>query len=159
MSAIITLRADFYGRVAEHPELALVEQRQYLVGPLSEPGPRRAIERPAAELGVFFDSGLVETIIHDALAQPGSLPLLQHALQELWNAPDKAPTITRAAYDTIGGLVGALTKRADELLQSFPKEDQELCRQIFVRLVRPGEGSEDTRRRVRRGGAMRTAGT
>ena len=42
------MRADFYHRLAEHPELrSLVAAQQVLLGPLDARGLRRAIEEPA----------------------------------------------------------------------------------------------------------------
>ena len=43
---------------------------------------------------------------------------------------------------------GGIRRKADEVYDSFTPEQQELCRRIFLRLVQPGEGSEDTRRRA-----------
>ena len=45
---VVAMRADFYGRLAEHPELrSLVAAQQMLLGPLDARGLRRAIEQPA----------------------------------------------------------------------------------------------------------------
>src|SRR5262249_55867019 len=51
-------------------------------------------------------------------------------------------------YEALGGIEGALENRANEVLAKLSPEDQELCRRIFLRLVQPGEGTEDTKRRV-----------
>lgn len=51
-------------------------------------------------------------------------------------------------YQDIGGTTGALARRAEELYQSFNAEEQAATRQMFLRLVTLGEGSDDTRRRV-----------
>ena len=50
----------------------------------------------------------------------------------------------------IGGVLGALARRADELYESLDANGQEATRQLFLRLVTLGEGSEDTRRRTLR---------
>ena len=44
----------------------------------------QAIERPAKQLGYTVEPKLVSKLIEDVKNEPGSLPLLQNALQELW---------------------------------------------------------------------------
>ena len=41
-----------------------------------------------------------------------------------------------------------LDHRANEIYGKLTPEDQDLCRRLFLRLVQPGEGTEDTKRRV-----------
>src|SRR5262249_37714193 len=38
--------------------------------------------------------------------------------------------------------------RANEIYGSLEPGDQDLCRRLFLRLVQPGEGTEDTKRRA-----------
>ncbi len=56
--------------------------------------------------------------------------------------------MTQEAYDQIGGVHGALAKRADDLYQQFTPERQAIARRILLRLTQPGEGTADTRRRA-----------
>jgi conflict system STAND superfamily ATPase len=79
--------------------------------------------------------------------QSGALPLLQHALLELWNKRD-GRRLTVRAYQEIGELEGALQRRADATLKALSEAEQELCRRTFLRLTQPGEGTEDTKRRA-----------
>ena len=145
----LTMRADFYPKVAAYEELARTfDQHQYLVGPMSEAELRLAIEEPAIRAGAEFEPGLVDTLLEDVHRQPGALALLQHALLELWNRKEDGRLLTHAAYEAIGRLEGALERRANEVFRQFSAGDQELCRRAFLRLVHPGEGAEDTRRRV-----------
>ncbi len=45
--------------------------------------------------------------------------------------------------------MGALARRAEELYEAMSRADQLAAQQIFLRLVNLGEGTKDTRRRVR----------
>ena len=84
----------------------------------------------------------------EALDQPGSLPLLQFALAELFDRRSGA-TITTEVYDQIGGLSGSVAHQAESLYANFTAPDQLAVRRLFARLVTAGDGAEDTRRRAR----------
>ncbi|MFN2234000.1 MAG: protein kinase domain-containing protein [Anaerolineales bacterium] len=145
---VITLRADFYDRPLHYPDFGeLLRSQMETVLPLSAEQLERAIRRPAEQVGVTFEQGLVANIIDDVLYQPGALPLLQYALTELFDQR-QGRILTKEAYKKIGGTVGALATRADEIFDDLTPAGQALTRQLFLRLVTLGEGVEDTRRRV-----------
>jgi hypothetical protein len=145
---LLTMRADFYGKCASYAELsAALSDHQELVGPMGPQELREAIEWPAQRAGCEFEAGLVELLVRDVQDQPGGLPLLQHALKELWQRRE-GRRLTLAAYRASGGVAGALQKRADHVYDCLPDAQKEICRRIFLRLTQPGEGTEDTRRRV-----------
>ena len=82
---VLTMRADFCSRCAAYPALStLVASQQFLVSPMDLDGLRQAIEEPAWRVGLEFEEGLVATILDDVANEPGALPLLEHALLELW---------------------------------------------------------------------------
>jgi tetratricopeptide (TPR) repeat protein len=145
---VLTMRADFYHRCAAHNDLAAaLSDHQVLIGPMTEDELRRAIERPARLAGLEPEPGLVELLLDDIRGRVGALPLLQFALQEVWRRREDY-RLTVHSYREIGQLEGALQRKADAVYGSFTPEQQELCRRVFLRLVHPGEGSEDTRRRA-----------
>jgi WD40 repeat protein len=147
---IITLRADFYDRPLQYVDFGdLLRQRTVSVLPLTPDELEQAITRPAAQIGVQLEPGLAAAIIRDVGDEPGTLPLLQYALTELFERRDGA-VLTRAAYEASGGVLGALGRRADEIYESLDSAGQEATRQLFLRLITLGEGVEDTRRRVLR---------
>ena len=145
---VLTLRADFFDRPLQLPQLAgLVKANSVVVTPLNSAELEEAITRPAALAGVRFEHGLVPRIIDDVRDQPGMLPLLQYALTELYERHDDT-TIAQAAYDNLGGIKGVLGQRAEQIYVGLSPNDQALAKQTFLRLVTLGEGVEDTRRRV-----------
>ncbi len=145
---LLTMRADFYGNCATHPELAAaISEYQFLVGPLTADELREAIERPAQLAGCEFEPGLVELLVDDVQRQPGALRLLQYGLQRMWNL-HRGRQLTTADYRNFGQLNGILEQRAEEVFSEFTEQQQELCRLLFLRLTEPGEGTEDTKRRV-----------
>lgn len=145
---IITLRADYYDRPLHYPQFGeMLHNRMDTILPLSAKGLERAISGPADRVGVTFEAGLVAQIVSEMNYQAGALPLLQYALTELFDRRQERE-LTHEAYREIGGAVGALANRADELFLAMTPDSQELTRQIFLRLVTLGEGTEDTRRRT-----------
>ena len=94
-------------------------------------------------MGVKLEEGLAERILQDLGQEPGVLPLLEFALTQLWER-QQYRQLTHAAYEAIGGVTQALARHADETLARFQNERERL-RRVFVQLVRPGEGTEDTR--------------
>jgi WD40 repeat protein/class 3 adenylate cyclase len=150
LRVIVTLRADFFDRPLLYPDPGeLMRQRTAVVLPLSAEELERAIVEPARGVGVSLEAELLASIIKDVGEQPGSLPLLQYALTELFERR-AGKTMTLATYHESGGVVGALSRRADEIYGSFTPDEGEASRQLFLRLVTLGEGVEDTRRRARR---------
>ncbi|MCY2991887.1 MAG: SUMF1/EgtB/PvdO family nonheme iron enzyme [Planctomycetota bacterium] len=145
---LLTMRADFYGKCASYSELsATISEHQFLVGPLTTDELREAIERPAQMAGCEFEPGLVELLVEEVQRQPGALPLLQYGLLRMWTTRT-GRRITTADYRAIGQLEGIIEKRAEEVFKTFTPPQQEACRQLFLRLTEPGEGAEDTKRRV-----------
>lgn len=120
---------------------------QVNVLPLKKAQLHQAIELPATKAGCTFEPGLVEQIVHEVENQPRSLPLLQHALLELWesqvhqaeesNYQQAQFRITKTAYEKIGGVAGALQRRADAEYYKLSRSQQKLCQDIFLRLVKP----------------------
>ncbi len=145
---IITMRADFYHKCVTYPELsAHISGHQFLVSSMSVEGLRQAIVEPAWRVGLGFEEGLVDTILEDVENQPGALPLLEHALLELWERR-RRDILTLQAYREAGGVEHAIAKRADAAFDSFDVERQSIVRRVMLRLTEPGDGTEDTRRRA-----------
>ncbi len=148
LRVVITLRADFYDRPLNYLSLGdLLRKRTEVVLPMTDQELRETILPPAENSGAIFEAGLVERMIADVAKEPGGLPLLQYALTELYDRRE-GRVLTASAYDALGGITGALAKRADEEYIAATPEQQKTTQQIFLRLVTLGQGVEDTRRRV-----------
>jgi DNA-binding SARP family transcriptional activator len=150
LRVVITLRADFYDRPLQIQSLGqLLKQHTELILPLTAEELTRAVREPASRAGSHLEEGLTEVIVAEVVDQPGALPLMQYALTELFERR-RDHVMTREAYEEIGGVPGALGRRADEIYDGLDPAGQEATRQLFLRLVSLGEGVEDTRRRVLR---------
>ncbi len=148
---VFTLRADFYGYVLSYRGLVDVIGKSTLppLGPMSPQELQATIEKPVENL-VELESGLTERILEDVAAEPGNLPLLEFALTRLWQTRQQGK-LTHAAYLEMGGVKQALAKQANTIYNELSPVEQQQAQRIFVQLVfvqlvRPGEGTEDTRR-------------
>ncbi|MGH8899820.1 MAG: TIR domain-containing protein, partial [Egibacteraceae bacterium] len=145
---VVAMRADFYHRCAPYPALrTLMAAEQFLVGPLDREGLRQVIERPAWRVGLELEAELAETILGDVVGRPGSLPLLEYVLLEVWQRR-AGRMLTLEAYVAAGGVEGGLAQRAKTVYQGLTPAQQQIARRVLLRLVQPGEGGEDTRRRA-----------
>ena len=151
---ILTLRADFYDRPLHYDEFGRIIQTQtQVVLPLSRNELERAIVMPTERVGVKVDPKLVTNIVADVREEPGALPLLQYTLTELFERREGAE-ITIEAYQDLGGVAGALATRAEEVFSLLDADQKLISRQLFLRLVTLGEGTEDVRRRALRSELM-----
>jgi WD40 repeat protein len=147
---VATMRADFLGNALLYPPFGDVLKTDIkLIRAMKHEELEQVIVKPAEKMGVTFQAGLVKRILDDIESEPGNLPLLEFALTKLWEKR-KGKQLTHAAYEDIGEVKGALAHYADEeyvkLTQKLTDEERETVRRIFIQLVRPGEGTEDTRR-------------
>ena len=154
-TAVIALRADFYSHCAQYPRLrqAVAAEQEY-IGQMTCEELRRAIEEPAKRGGWDFESGLVDVLLQDIGAQgtgepePGALPLLSHALLATWERR-RGRTLTLDGYHTSGGVRSAIAETAESVFtDQLNQFQQEMARDVFLRLTELGEGTEDTRRRA-----------
>jgi DNA-binding SARP family transcriptional activator/tRNA A-37 threonylcarbamoyl transferase component Bud32 len=148
LRVIITLRADFYDRPLQVQPLAKwIKENTEIALPLTPEELTWAVREPARRVGVGLEEGLSEAIVADVADQPGALPMLQYTLTELFEVRQNN-MMTRTAYEEIGGVMGALGSRAEEIFGSLSEAGKDAARQLFLRMVTLGEGVEDTRRRV-----------
>lgn len=152
---VIALRADFYAHCAQYPRLrGAVAAHQEYIGQMTTEELRRAIEEPANRGGWEFEPGLVDLLLseigaHDTgLPEPGALPLLSHALLATWERR-RGRTFTLDGYRAAGGVRRAIAETAESVFaDQLNPAQQELARDLFLRLTELGEGTEDTRRRA-----------
>ena len=143
---VLGVRADFYGELSAHPWLAsVINDNHVLVGPLSRPQLRTAIEGPARRVGLRLEDGLVDRILDDAGDDPGALPLVAHALVETW-VRRQGTLLAVAGYEAAGGVAGAIGRTADQVWERLDPAVRPGARRLLLRLVHAGDGTLDTRR-------------
>lgn len=148
VTVLLSMRADFYGRVSQFPNLPdLISQQQVYIKPMAEEDLVRAIAEPAKRGGWQFVEGLVEQFVADVGNEPGRLPLLSHALLATWERR-RGVVMTLGGYREAGGVKSAIAQTAEATYADLTASEQLIAKRIFLRLTELGKGTEDTRRRV-----------
>ena len=143
---LVSLRADFYGRLVSYPRFALLLSRSHvLVGPMGREELARAIEQPAARAGLELEPGLTEALISDVAGEPGGLPLLSTTLLELWRVRD-GRVLRYDSYRTSGGVRGAVARLAEVAYNRLGESEQRIARGLMLRLANGEEGTLARRR-------------
>jgi eukaryotic-like serine/threonine-protein kinase len=147
---VSTVRGDFLGRLSTLPRLGDSFTRfLYFLRPLSRERIREAVTGPAMATGLAFQNDeLVDSLVETTVAAGGGgLPLLQFALQKLWEGRDvEGKLIPASALKEMGGVDGALSLHADELLTRLGPRSTGNVRKLFLQLI-SAEGT-----RIRRTG-------
>jgi WD40 repeat protein len=147
---IVTMRADFWGEIASYKDLKqIMQDHQELIAPMDMDELCRAMEGQARQAGLRFEADLSQQILDDVEGEPGAMPLLQHALWELWNRRH-GRWLRASEYRAFGGVKQAITSTAEKIYGECDKTEQEQIREIFLRLTRLDDSDEgrDTRRRI-----------
>ena len=151
---VLTMRADFWGECAPYPALREVMQaHQELIAPMSEAELRSAMEQQArrsALRGAALRGRPGGHHLDDVRGEPGAMPLLQHALLELWKRRH-GRWLRAAEYRAIGGVQQAIARTADDLCAQLPAADQARVRDVFLRLTRLDEDGAAAERERRAG--------
>jgi hypothetical protein len=157
VAVLVTLRVDFIGRCGELSlddeglrldKVAYDEAHRVFVAQMAEAQLEEAISKPAQLMGLMLEGGLARRILKDVGGEPGALPLLQDTLDMLWQQR-KGRMLTQAAYDAAGGVSGALSLRADALMDQLDDGGRSLARRLLLRLVSvQSDTAMDTRRRA-----------
>ncbi len=152
-----TLRSDFYGRVAAQETLTRLKEGhgQYDLLPPKPTQIAQMIRQPALFGGLLFEQDtttgvrLDEVLLDSATSNPNALPLLSFTLEALYKEKTKNAKMTFAAYRALGGLEGALAKRAESTFNQLDESTQAALPHVLAQLVQVGVTEQDnaTRRR------------
>ena len=147
---VATVRSEFLSTAPERAGLAAVITETVLVEPLSKGRLPEVIARPAQRAGLDFAPGLIERLAGEAERGDG-VPLLAYTLRELYQRAGPDGVVTDADYAALGGVVGALQQRADQLADELGRRQRaSLVLPTLIKLAAVEREGEPTRRRVPR---------
>jgi energy-coupling factor transporter ATP-binding protein EcfA2 len=115
---IITMRSDFIGQCASFRGLPeAIGFSQFFVPRLNRAQLQEVIEEPAVLSGNKISRRLTERLIHDMVEGTDQLPILQHALNQVWKMADEGKAeMDLIHYAMVGGMEGKDLPDADAVL-------------------------------------------
>jgi WD40 repeat protein len=156
LRVVVTLRSDFEPRFLSSALKDYWQAARFPIRAMSSDELREAIEGPALKQALYFNPPeLVSKLIDEVGQMPGALPLLSFTLSELYSNLyqrwTKEQNTDRALqekdYQALGGVAGALTRRATEEYETLDKAYQATMRRLMLRMV-VIDGGGVARRRV-----------
>jgi WD40 repeat protein len=137
---ILAMRADFLEKLSAYPRLVdITVDRKNIraIADMELNSLRLAIEQPAARNGAIFERELVAEILKDSREKNDFLPLLQHALDLLWQRKNFGTrTLKLSTYQQLGKLEEVLQNSSDRVYDSLSKLEQIVAKKIFLNLVK-----------------------
>ncbi|MEP0175199.1 MAG: winged helix-turn-helix domain-containing protein [Paraglaciecola sp.] len=144
--AIIVLSAcrnDFYPLVVNHPSLMA---NKGAGGHFDLLAPTRAelmqmIRLPAVAANLTWSTDkdnatpLDQLLCDEAAHNPDALPMLQYTLQELYLQRSNENELQVEVYKALGGIEGAIGKKAEEVYQQLPPAHQPQLATVLSRLI------------------------
>jgi WD40 repeat protein/energy-coupling factor transporter ATP-binding protein EcfA2 len=115
VQVVATLRPEFLDQLLVNAELAVLPTRTDTLRPLSREALRAVIEGPARLAGITIAEDLVARLVADTDSGE-ALPLLAFTLAQLAEGVSRGGQLSRARYDQLGGVQGALSGQADAAL-------------------------------------------
>ena len=152
LRVVTTIRNEFFYQLAntEPVRRTINEGFHVLVSPLSTMALRDMIQKPAEATHYAFEPGLVDTILDDAGKEPGHLPLVAYALKQLFELREQQTrTFTHAAYQEMGGVVGAISSKADQMIATLEQQSSASFDRVFAELVHIERDRPPTCKRAR----------
>lgn len=150
VTIVCSTRSDFIGDWAAYPSLnAQLSRGVIQIPPMQSDELVSAIARPALQVGLQIDPDLVKQVLDDTQAAPGALPLMQFALDDLFQYESSKGGLIALTLDDYlerGGLQKALARHADTEFAKLNGDEQQIARTIFSGLIEPGKGTVDAKR-------------
>lgn len=156
---LLSVRSDFYTAFAPYPLFkSILEKNNYTLSGIDLGNKegyilKEIIVQPAKNAGVKIDDSLVDSLINDLKQVKGKLPILQLALDLLWQNKKQANKITLEDYAAIAknkNIAGIIEAHADTVFNNITGNDTqkaELFKKIFVpHLVEISNNGEDVRK-------------
>ncbi|HEX2535456.1 MAG TPA: hypothetical protein VHK69_17050, partial [Chitinophagaceae bacterium] len=139
IKVILTVRTDyefqfdfFFPNWAQH---------KFNVPPLLESDYREIITEPAYHAGLSFSPAyLVDVILRDVKQSNGTLPLLSYTLFQMceeYKEEQHAGFLTEDLYNQVGGVIGGLRAKAEQIYNSYPPDDphRRTIRNVMLRMI------------------------
>ncbi len=140
LKIILSVRSDFEPQFEEGLLHENWQKGHYLVPAFSQKELREVIVKPTIQEVLFFEPDtLVDTLVDAVNQAPGALPLLSFTLSELYHSYVSSGrtnrSLTQSDYENLGGVIGALRKKANSIYEKLDEAQQKSMRKLMLRLV------------------------
>jgi WD40 repeat protein len=152
VQVVATLRSEFLDQLLVDSDLGVLPTRPYTLRPLRREALRAVIENPARLAGIAIADDLVTQLVTDTDSGE-ALPLLAFTLAQLADGVSRGGELSRARYEQLGRVQGALVRQADAALADATADTGRRPEEIIaglLRLVTVDEQGRPTRQRVKR---------
>jgi len=149
MLVVGTLRSDFLDAFQSHDAIRDLRYEPILLSQMAVADYAHVIDGPARVAALELETGLTDAIVRDTAADD-ALPLLAFTLRELWERYGRDRRLMLEDYrDRLGGLKGAVARRAEEVCRDLTPAQEHHLRRVFMSLVRVGSDGHFTRKPAR----------
>jgi DNA-binding winged helix-turn-helix (wHTH) protein len=136
-------RNDFYPLVVHHSSLMAGKDNgaHFDLMPPQRSELNQMIRLPAVAANLswskdpYNETPLDEVLCAEAASNPDSLPMLQYTLQELYLQRSDNGELLHSVYQNLGGIEGSIGKKAEEVYQQLPTEQQKKLAYVLSLLV------------------------
>jgi WD40 repeat protein len=138
-TVVLVLRSDYYPQAIAYPPLgAALQESVVWLNAMNREELQRAIEQPAAQMGVQFEKGLSEKIMQD-LRDLERLPVLGLVLSQLWTRQHHG-WLTHQAYEEMGGIEKIITHHAEAVYAQLNENDRRRSQRLLTQFVSWNQG-------------------
>ncbi|GAA2333715.1 TIR domain-containing protein [Streptomyces kunmingensis] len=145
---LATVRSEFLTTSPERAGLTEAIDDPLVLEPLSRDRLPEVIELPARQAGLVLAPGLTARMVDETVGGD-ALSLLAYTLRALYARVGREGVVTVEDYEAVGGVEGALRRRADALREELTRRGQgEAVLPALLRLVTVDGDKEPSARRV-----------
>jgi formylglycine-generating enzyme required for sulfatase activity len=138
VSWLLALRSESFGKLASFkPAIHDPFANEYLLEQLTRDEAREVISQPAAQRGVTFEDGLIDTLLDHLGKTEIAPPQMQLVCSTLFEElPPGELVITRALYERTGQVAGILSKYLERVLsRNLLPQQQAPARRLLESLI------------------------
>src|SRR5262249_23310533 len=133
---ILTMRSEYLPQCANHADLAAaINEGLYLVPRMDREQMKQAIVGQVRAGGGAITTELVEKLLDDAAGEEDSLPVLQHALMQIWPRRERWEPLGLALYPKEGGLASFVDQHAEQVYEGLQRPELKLAAESLFRAI------------------------
>jgi hypothetical protein len=129
---ILTMRSEYLPDCAVYADLAAaINEGLYLVPRMDREQMKQAIVGQVRKGSAAITTELVDRLLDDAASEDDSLPVLQHALMQIWPKRQRWEPMGLDLYPASGGLATFLDQHAEDVYTTLTPELKDAAQALF----------------------------